>query len=90
LKISTGTIEAWVKTTNPGSSYRGIVTKAFAYSLYLRDNVLIAYDWANSASLSTGVSLNDGNWHHVAFTFQDGVVNGSKIYIDGIAKGTYT
>jgi hypothetical protein len=90
LQISTGTIEAWIKTSNAGSSYRGIITKAFAYSLYLYDNVLIAYNWASNSSLSTGVMLNDGNWHHVAFSFQNGVVNGSKIYIDGIVKGTYS
>jgi hypothetical protein len=29
-------------------------------------------------------SLNDSNWHHVAFTFKGNDVNGVRVYIDGI------
>lgn len=87
-----GTIETWINTTNAGSSYRGIILKQFAYGLFLKDNVLIAYDWSGSGGgdRTTNVSLNTGTWRHVALTFNAGVINGSKIYIDGVLKTTFT
>jgi hypothetical protein len=82
LQLSTGTIEAWIKTTDAGPSYRGIVVKQLAYGLFLVDNTLNAFDWVNGGT-STGVNLADGQWHHVALSFQptDGQ---SKVYIDGV------
>ncbi len=90
LQLSNGTISAWIKTSNAGSSYRGIVVKQLAYGLFMLDNVLMVYDWAGGGNRSTGVSLNDNQWHHVAFTFQSGVSNGSKIYIDGALSTAFT
>lgn len=84
---------AWIKTSDAGSSYRGIVVKQLAFGLFLYNNELAVYDWNASAIISTGVSLNDDNWHHVVFTFSSGVTNGAQIYIDGVATGsafTYT
>jgi hypothetical protein len=89
LQITTGTIEAWIKTSNAGSSYRGIVTKQSAYSLFLNNNILIAYDWT-TGDRSTGINLADNAWHHVALSFNNGVANGSYIYIDGVLKLTTT
>jgi uncharacterized delta-60 repeat protein len=90
LQLSNGTISAWIKTSNAGGSYRGIAVKQNAYGLFLADNVLMVYDWAGGGNRSTGVSLNDNQWHHVAFTFQAGVSNGSKIYIDGNLSSAFT
>lgn len=90
LQLTTGTESAWIKTSNAGSSYRGIVVKRSAYGLFLEDGVLIAYDWGASSDRTTGINLADGNWHHVAMTFQSGVTNGTILYIDGSAKATTT
>jgi hypothetical protein len=90
VQISTGTLEAWIKTSDAGSWYRGIVTKQSAYGMFLLDNELTIYDWKSGAENKTGVYLNDNKWHHVAFSFQSGVVNGSSIYIDGIKTKTIT
>jgi uncharacterized protein YjdB len=90
LQITTGTIEAWIKTSNAGSSYRGIVTKQSAYGLFLNSNTLIAYDWSIGADRSTGINLADNVWHHVALSFNNGVANGSFVYIDGVLKLTTT
>jgi hypothetical protein len=84
--LTTGTIEAWINTANAGSSYRGIVTKALAYGLFLRDNMLVAYDWT-AGEINTGITLNDSKWHHVALSFAANVTNGSQIYLDGVAVG---
>jgi photosystem II stability/assembly factor-like uncharacterized protein len=89
VQLNTGTAEAWIKTSNAGSSWRGIIVKQWAYSLFLYNNELICYDWS-TGNVSTGVNLADNQWHHVAVSFANGVVNGSKIYVDGIVVKTFT
>jgi hypothetical protein len=88
LQLSTGTIEAWVKTSNAGTGFRGIVVKNSAYGLFMNDNVLIGYSWGATGIITTSTSLNDNAWHHVAMSFQSGVTNGTKVYIDGVLKTT--
>ena len=91
FKISLGTIEGWVKTGNAGSGYCGAFGKTFAYFLYLYNNELIVYDWGGGGgNRSTGITLNDGTWHHIAMSFNSGVTNGTLIYIDGVLKLTTT
>ena len=90
FKLSVGTIEGWIKTGNAGSSYCGVFGKTFAYFLYLYNNTLIVYDWGGGGNRSTGITLNDNSWHHIAMTFNSGVNNGTLIYIDGILKLTTT
>ena len=88
LEISNGTIEAWIQTSNAGSGYRGVVSKVNAYGLFLNNNVLTTYNWANATLYSAGPALNDNLWHHVAIVFKSGVTNGSRLYIDGLPVGT--
>ena len=90
LQLSTGTIEGWIKTSGAGTGYRGIIVKQLAYSLFLVDNVLGLYNWGGGAAVTTNVNLADNQWHHVALSFQNGVTNGSVIYIDGTARTTFT
>ena len=87
LNINSGTIEAWIKTNNAGVSYRAIVSKELAYQITLIDNKLATYDWTTKQNIIVGTELNDKKWHHVAFTFQDGVQQGSQLYLDGFAIG---
>ena len=90
FQISVGTIEGWIKTGNAGSNYRGAFGKTFAYFLFLYNNELIIYDWGALVNRSTGITLNDNTWHHIAMSFNSGVTNGTLIYIDGILKSTTT
>ncbi len=83
LQLTTGTISAWIRTTGAGSSYRAIVVKGNAYGLFLKDNVLLLYDWGASAERTTGMNLADGNWHYVTQVFQSGVASGTTVYVDG-------
>jgi hypothetical protein len=89
---TSGTIEAWIKTTNAGASFRGIVVREHHYGIFLNNNQLMSYNWtgngSSGATTFTGVSLNDNQWHHVALTFQNGVTNGSQLYIDGLPVGS--
>lgn len=79
------TIEAWIKA-NPASGYRAIVTKQWAYGLYLKDDILISHLY-NVGDLSTGVNVADGIWHHVALTLSAGT---ATVYLDGVAKASYS
>lgn len=93
FNITTGTIEAWIQTSDAGSGYRGIVSKINAYGIFLKDNVLTTYDWTNASFHSAGPALNDYMWHHIAIVFKNGVPNGSGLYVDGVNVGagfTYT
>ena len=88
VKISQGTMMAWIKTANAGASYRGIVAKQSAYGMFLMSNVFGLYNWGGTGWMSTGILLNDNAWHHVACSFQSGVANGTLCYIDGVLKLT--
>ena len=90
LQLSTGTVSAWIKTADAGSSYRGIVVKQLAYGIFLLDNKLVIYDWSSGTARSTGINLANNSWRHVAFAFDSGVANGTVIYIDGSPALTTT
>jgi hypothetical protein len=90
LQQTSGTISAWAKTSAPGGSYRGIIAKQGAYGLFYTDSVLVAYDWAADAPRSTGVNIADNTWKNVVLTYQSGVSNGTRIYINGVSVLTTT
>ncbi|MBD8498872.1 DNRLRE domain-containing protein [Paenibacillus arenosi] len=83
LKIIKGTIEARIRTTDAGTGYRGIVVKQSAYGMFLYSNELVIFDWRAGNARHSGVRLNDGQEHHVAFVFESGVSKGAKLYVDG-------
>jgi len=88
LQLTQGSIVTIINSTNAGSGYRGIVVKKQAYGLFLASGVLVAYSWGSATGIavgekSTGINLNDGLNHVIALTFNSGVVNGTKIYLDG-------
>ncbi|MEP3388886.1 MAG: LamG-like jellyroll fold domain-containing protein, partial [Reichenbachiella sp.] len=84
LQLTTGTLEAWVKTADAGSSYRALFVASPSYSLYLKDNQLTAFQWSGSVDHTAVGTVSDDTWHHVAMTFDHAVANGSHIYLDGI------
>jgi len=90
LQQSSGTISAWAKTNSPGASYRGIIAKQGAYGLFYVDGVLVAYDWPADVPRSTGINIADNTWKNVVLTYQSGVSNGTKIYINGVSVLTTT
>ena len=87
---SSGTLSAWAKASSPGGGYRGIIAKQGAYGLFYTDSVLVAYDWAADAPRSTGINIADNTWKNVVLTYQSGVSNGTRIYINGVSGLTPT
>lgn len=93
LQIDQGTISAWVKTTSPGSGFRGIITKQNNYGLFTNDSVLVTYDWGNTQIRSTGINIADGTWKNVAMSFTTNTgtpSNNAIIYLNGSAILTTT
>lgn len=90
VQITSGTICVWSKTSAPGSGFRGIVAKQFAYSIFYQDSYLTVYDWQVPRSNLTAYNLADGNWKHLAFSFQNGTTNGSVLYLNGAGILTTT
>ena len=79
------TIEMWVKTISPNV---GIFSAAEASAgvgghdrnLFLEDGQLCARV-LGSAKWNSGFTINDGEWHHIAFVVQSGI--GQRIFVDG-------
>lgn len=90
VQQSSGTLSAWAKASSPGGGYRGIIAKQGAYGLFYTDSVLAAYDWAADAPRSTGINIADNTWKNVVLTYQSGVSNGTRIYINGVSVLTTT
>ena len=90
VQQSSGTLSAWAKASSPGGGYRGIIAKQGAYGLFYTNSVLVAYDWAADAPRSTGINIADNAWKNVVLTYQSGVSNGTRIYINGVSVLTTT
>ena len=90
VQLTIGTLSAWVRATSPGAGFRGILAKQYAYGLFYNDSVLVAYDWGASATRSTSINIADGNWKNVVMSFQSGVTNGTRIYLNGSLALTTT
>lgn len=82
------TLEAWIKTNSTNDP--GVVSKwtnGNGYMLFMTGgaNGRIENNFAGGAQVSGGTKVNDGNWHHVAITW-----DGSQraVYIDGILDAT--
>lgn len=93
IQITQGTIMTWIKTSNAGNSYRGIVVKQWNYGLFTKENFLITYDWGTFSDRSTGINIANGVWKHIAMTFTDNTgtpLNNANIYVNGLNVLTTT
>jgi hypothetical protein len=90
LQATQYSVSAWFKTSSPGSGYRGIVVKQQAFGIFLNSSVLGIYSWSNNTFYTTGLNLADNDWHHVCVTIDNGITNGTNIYVDGSLVSTIT
>lgn len=86
--FTNGSVFTWVKTGDNSGNIQGIAVKRYAYGMFLYSGKLQLYDWTTSLFIDSGVNIADNNWHYIGFTFQDGVINGTKIYVDGTPRLT--
>jgi len=86
LQGDIGTCCCWVKTTSPGSSFRGIIVKQQGWGLFVVDGVFSTYDWGNVFTRSTGINIATGLWNHIAMSFTDisgTPSNNASLYLNG-------
>ena len=83
LQLAIGSLECWVKTTAPGAGRRCLLSKYGAFDISLIDGKPSFRDWSTTTDNSAAATIADGGWHHLALTWQSGVANGAKLYIDG-------
>jgi hypothetical protein len=87
---SSFTVSAWFKTTTNFGSDTTLVSKsdssgAYPFELVLTSSEALAfgnYDGTNFSTATTGVSYNDGVWHH-ALGVRDTVSKKLLLYVDG-------
>lgn len=82
-----GHLEAWIKTTlNEPDKLYGIIVKDGAFGMYLRNGKLTARNFEaetspNNPVLYSGTTtINDGQWHHIAYNFGD---LDNTLFVDG-------
>ncbi len=86
LQITVGSISAWFNATNANSGYNGIIAKQNAWGLFVKDNILIAYDWGIGTDRSTGTTVGNSTWNNAVLTFSETVgtpTNNARIYLNG-------
>lgn len=94
------TAEFWIKHTTAGLTSSRVLERADAsftngsWMIDVNDTVVgdVAFYHGGFSSVtpvvtSGGVSLNDGNWHHVAVTRN---INTFTLWVDGVSKNTRT
>ena len=65
-----------------GSGYRVIAMKRDEWNIYMKDNILMFYDWSTTSDKTTGINIGDNSWHNVVQTIDATGV--TKIYLDGV------
>ncbi|RLC65823.1 MAG: hypothetical protein DRI48_06140 [Chloroflexi bacterium] len=84
------TITAWVKTTATGHKHIfGWSTPAFGALFRISNGVLEYGEWDGGtyANITAGSGLNDGQWYHVAVTYDN---TATELYIDGVPANSGT
>jgi len=95
---ATLTMSAWIKPTGSGDTWQMIMTKNGvdgdndrAYALWYKNSgqiyMHLGDDSASTNMNTSGGTIADGAWHHVAATF-DNSSNTGKIYINGVLSAT--
>lgn len=85
--ITEATIETWVKTTNENEQVIASFDASEYWRLYTNEGapgVYFSID-LSAVSIQSSTTVNDGNWHHIAATFDQGY---ASIYIDGVLDTT--
>jgi len=79
----------WFRADSDNCGLYAVVGGGHDRHLYLSGGNLRARVWSNETIATQGLSLADGQWHHVVHTF-GGNQGGQKLYVDGVlaAEGT--
>ncbi|MHB9138956.1 MAG: LamG domain-containing protein, partial [Victivallaceae bacterium] len=93
LDMGTGdrSISLWFKTTTNDGNYRALLSKGYSatsnqHTISLLNGKIYCIMQVSGTYriVNTGVTVNDGNWHHVTLTIQRN--DKMKLYLDGTFK----
>ncbi|MEL1247141.1 LamG-like jellyroll fold domain-containing protein [Flavobacterium helocola] len=86
---STFSIEAWIRVASFTQEWQTVISKGAEGPRIHRFGVsdFIAFGTGPADDLVSTVSVNDGNWHHIAATCNNGF---KSLYVDGVLQGTQT
>lgn len=90
VKLTSGAVNVWMKTTSTTAAYQGIVTKALNYGIYNYGGNLLLYDWGTGADRNSGISISDGKWRLITLNFSSNSPNNAKVYINSVLVYTTT
>jgi hypothetical protein len=84
------TASMWVRTTANSGGILCVVDQELGQGghdrhVYLSGGNVFARTWNDETIQTSGLSVNDGNWHHIAHVF-GGAVGGQRIYVDGVLR----
>lgn len=84
---STFSIEAWIRVTSFTQEWQTVISKGAEGPRIHRFGVsdFIAFGTGPANDLVSTVSVNDGNWHHIAATCNNGF---KSLYVDGVLQST--
>jgi hypothetical protein len=87
------TIEAWIKTTSnhvpSASGKQGVIADYGSFTTGGRFTFNVLFNNAlrievGGNGLSGTISVNDGNWHHVAVVYNPSATNEYSLYVDSV------
>ena len=78
------TIEAWIKTSDAGTSLRSIVVKQNSFGLFLMDNCVCPYEWTGGGFINSNINVADDKPHHLVVVYNG---SESQTYLDGSPVG---
>ncbi len=78
---SSYSVSSWVRDTGSGGTF---ISKGTAYDFNINGTGKVQAVVNGTTRLTSATSINDSNWHHVAFTY---IGNTLRLYIDGVEDG---
>ncbi len=77
------TVSFWFHSVSPDSGLFEVGGGGYDRLLYLSGGNIVGRIYANESIGSSGLSLGDGRWHHVAYQY-GAALGGQRIYVDGV------
>lgn len=84
-----GTVMFWMQSTNIPANGSAVLfdrytdTNTDGVRVSMNGSGIVQVNYGSAAAITTFSPLNDGNWHHVAVSYDQTGVNGVSFYVDG-------
>ena len=83
LDLTNVTVTLWMKTSTSQSTWHGLVVCQGSYGILDYSDTPDYYDWGASVNHQGSTDIHNNAWHFITLVKNDGVANGTKVYVDG-------